>query len=556
MFHPMLFSLSNELIVKIISNLCPLDVYSCRCTCRKLNRLIIDSPIIQYTILTDLSGVSGPLDPDISLSDHLDAFNQWETAWREIDLRKPNASIDEPALAENDPDIEYSFGRYFVLSREGYGISGPGYAFLDLHARSSSSHTNATRWKTIKIKAYNLMLAFAPELNVAVAIEPPTMVSRPGRGTPVTIRPLLFTTGKRHPLASRQKFEVLVSGAAAHNLSNAVVIKDFVLYWVGTPMFNPTTNKDSICGIYLIAWKEGWASELRASEPGVYGPVLSVLSEGIVLLVRLREPALELCRLSNIGDCEKASLETVCILSLPELTPNATMSLATCDSQHPGHVPFSRNSQQHPPSHPHPHPTSSSGPGKNTGSSTRQPEGKVGSHRHLRFVPRNHIINVVMHVDGASGDSRMVDLIAPGGIAGARLAIPWNEWGPTNTRIQERDSLTCGSYVGERCATVLPTRITIRDYNPYRVGRALALLGGAGREVTLESGSVVKVVKEPSVYRGGEWFRDDIETSLPYVETAAPYKEDECEGVFMDEDNLVVEVHTEDDKRKFFLHSL
>jgi len=88
-------------------------------------------------------------------------------------------------------------------------------------------------------------------------------------------------------------------------------------------------------------------------------------------------------------------------------------------------------------------------------------------------------------------------------------------------------------------------RITIRDYNPYRVGRALALLGGAGREVTLENGSVVKVVKEPSVYRGGEWFREDIETSLPYVETAVPYKEDECEGVFMDEDNLVVEVRTE-----------
>ena len=92
---------------------------------------------------------------------------------------------------------------------------------------------------------------------------------------------------------------------------------------------------------------------------------------------------------------------------------------------------------------------------------------------------------------------------------------------------------------------VLPTRITIRDYNPYRVRRALGLLGGAGREVTLENGSVVKVAREPSVYRGGEWFRDDIETSLPYVETITPHKEDECEGVFMDEDNLVVEVHTE-----------
>ena len=169
----MLFSLSYELIIKTISNLCPRDIYSCRCTCRRLNAFIIESPIIQYTIRTTLSGVSDPLDPDISLSDHLDAFDQWETAWREIDLRKPNAEIDEPVLAENDPDIEYSFGRYFVLSREGYGISGPGYAFLDLHARSSSSHTNAARWKTIKIKAYNLVLAFAPEpeLNVAVAIE-------------------------------------------------------------------------------------------------------------------------------------------------------------------------------------------------------------------------------------------------------------------------------------------------------------------------------------------------------------------------------------------------
>ena len=94
---------------------------------------------------------------------------------------------------------------------------------------------------------------------------------------------------------------------------------------------------------------------------------------------------------------------------------------------------------------------------------------------------------------------------------------------------------------------VLPTRVTVRDYNLYRVRRALGLLGGAGREVTVECGSVVKVVREPSIYRGGEWFRNDIETSLPYVETVVPYKEDdsECEGVFMDEDNLVVEVHTE-----------
>ena len=133
------------------------------------------------------------------------------------------------------------------------------------------------------------------------------------------------------------------------------------------------------------------------------------------------------------------------------------------------------------------------------------------------------------------------------GPAAAVLAVPWEKWGPENTRILEHDSLTWGSLVGERRATVgqlLPTRITMRDYNPSRVRHALALTGGeAGRGVTLECGSVVKVVNDMSVYCGGEWFLDDIESSLPYVETVTPYLG--CEGIFMDEDNLLAEVRTE-----------
>jgi hypothetical protein len=83
----------------------------------------------------------------------------------------------------------------------------------------------------------------------------------------------------------------------------------------------------------------------------------------------------------------------------------------------------------------------------------------------------------------------------------------------------------------------------MRDYNPFRVRRALEVVGGeAGKEVKLECGSVIKVVEETSVYRGGEWFCDDIESSLPYVETVTPY--DGCEGIFMDEDNLLAEVRT------------
>jgi hypothetical protein len=65
--------------------------------------------------------------------------------------------------------------------------------------------------------------------------------------------------------------------------------------------------------------------------------------------------------------------------------------------------------------------------------------------------------------------------------------------------------------------------ITMRDYNPFRVRRALEMVAscgaGPGEEVKLECGGVVIVVKEMSSYRGGEWFCDDIEMGLPYVET-------------------------------------
>lgn len=302
----------------------------------------------------------------------------------------------------------------------------------------------------------------------------------------------------------------------------------------------------------------------------MYGSVLSVLSEEMILLIRLREPALELCRLTNIGDREKSSLETVRILSLPELTTSASLRWATCFGEHPGHALFSKNRQQHPPPRPHPLLISSSGSGtKDAGSSTGLPEGgsTVGVRRRLRSVPRDGIISVVMQVNGLSGYFSTIDLtvrcrtllefadiINTQSQAEAEIetVLPWESWGPANTRILEHDSLTWGSLVGERRATVgqvTPTRITMRDYNPFRVGRAEEMLAsrgvanGPGMEDKLECGSVVRVVNETSSYRGGEWFCDDIETSLPYVETVTPYQG--CEGIFMDEENLLAEVHTE-----------
>ena len=281
-----------------------------------------------------------------------------------------------------------------------------------------------------------------------------------------------------------------------------------------------------------------------------------MLSEEIILLIRPREPALELCRLANIGDSEKASLETICILSLPVISSNAWLQWVGTTEEKPGHALFSKNHQQHLSPHSHPQPTTTSG----IGSSTLQPEGRVGAR--LRSVTSDGIVNVVMQVNSSLGYYRLVDVVvrrrtllefatrqaqvdatdAPEMGVKPVLMLPWETWGPANTRILAKESFTWGGHSGERRATALMSRITMRDYNPYRVRRALTLLGEAGREVTLACGSVVKVVKEASVYPGLDCFSYDIETSLPYVETVISY--DGCHDISMDENYLVAEVFT------------
>ena len=166
---PPIFSLSNELLIEIISNLCPDDIHTCRQTCRQLNDLIVNSQLIQYIIRTALSGVFDPLDPGLSFPERLDALQRWEIAWTEMDLREPTVRIDAPVPSKGGPPVEFSFGRYFVVIREGYGRSA-GYSFLDMHA-GFTAHADAAQWTTIEIKTPNvLVFAFASELDLAVAI--------------------------------------------------------------------------------------------------------------------------------------------------------------------------------------------------------------------------------------------------------------------------------------------------------------------------------------------------------------------------------------------------
>jgi F-box associated protein len=163
-----LFSLSNELLIEVISNLGPLDTYTCLCTCRKLNELIVNSQLIQYIMRTALSGVFDPLEPGISLPDRLDALERWETAWREMDIRKPIASIDSLFHAVGGLPSRCFGEQHIVAFCTGFDVPAS-YSFLNLHTWSSST-PDVARWTAVEINDPNVLsFAFAPELDLSVA---------------------------------------------------------------------------------------------------------------------------------------------------------------------------------------------------------------------------------------------------------------------------------------------------------------------------------------------------------------------------------------------------
>jgi F-box domain len=166
---PPIFSLSNELLIEIITNLYPNDIYTCRRTCRKLNDLIVNSELIQYILRTALSGVIDPLDLGLSLPERLEALERWETAWAEMDLREPNTHINAPIPAGTDYPFKLSYGQYFVVFRKGHAKPA-GYSFLDILS-IFPSHADTAHWTTITVDIPNVLnFAFSPELDLMVAI--------------------------------------------------------------------------------------------------------------------------------------------------------------------------------------------------------------------------------------------------------------------------------------------------------------------------------------------------------------------------------------------------
>ena len=127
---------------------------------------------------------------------------------------------------------------------------------------------------------------------------------------------------------------------------------------------------------------------------------------------------------------------------------------------------------------------------------------------------------------------------------------PWDTWGPAATRWfkGERTSMSwITRTAGQRAVTLrdgMPTRIIVRDFNPYAVRAACAPASTSEKSqqgnwsMQLPNGNRMTLNVMESVLAPGPIFKEDVRSSLPYVEIVTKSKYHH-EGVMIDDQRIL-----------------
>jgi hypothetical protein len=288
-----------------------------------------------------------------------------------------------------------------------------------------------------------------------------------------------------------------------------------------------------------------------------------MISEDILALVQLNPPGIEMCRVSNMKEDLSGNgphMNKLCTLLLPPLQDGAHTDWAVCMGQHPGNQKFSRGPW---PEYRHAPP-----------------------HRQFRLSKWDSIVSVMIQVTGKEGRVRIYDMVvrcatlfaqataaaaAEGRTSpssnGGRV-VPWAEWGPQATCMTDRSHVGWNDLLGELRVMIDASglRIRISDYNPYRIRQAAVAAAAASAASSMPTkrhhggrrtrGAYVdqesdddkhrkpnrypRIINKTSTIQAGEWFQDDVVTTLPYMDVVVYIPG--CRAIHMQQDQLLLHV--------------
>jgi hypothetical protein len=142
--------------------------------------------------------------------------------------------------------------------------------------------------------------------------------------------------------------------------------------------------------------------------------------------------------------------------------------------------------------------------------------------------------------------------------------VPWDVWGPRATAASDYTP-AARTVFGERMAVteLLSHQMCICDYNPYRIRKARASMaekghggvgwagsheeeGGDGGEGNVDKfhPKVTRRITESSTLQGGQWFEEDVTTSLPHldIEVDLPQGLPGHTDIYMEQDQVLLRV--------------
>ena len=359
--------------------------------------------------------------------------------------------------------------------------------------------------------------------------------------TTLEMRLLSFSTGQPHPLAEQPIIFIMsMSPLLGHCNVLIEVVGEFLALLITFP-----AARDEV-KFFLVRWKRGETHsmslpELRldpqSSEWGAHSSFAFLLQD-ILVFPDTTQNVLRIAKIV-IDDDDTPRLVPLCVLHLPPLNRPASIFHLGCRTE--------------------PNPTGSC-PSASPAPSDRPFRDKaedaviifnvlidnyVGMHQFTFVVHRRTLLGHIPAAHRARAPFCSAPEPAP-----PLVHVPWSAWGPTATRWFSGSSTSMTwitTTTGQRAVSLedrMPTPIIVRDFNPYAVRATCALAAASGEpqrgdwSMQLPNGNRKTLKLNESLFTAGPIFKEDVRSSLPFVETVTQ-DEYHYDGVMMDGESVL-----------------
>jgi hypothetical protein len=374
------------------------------------------------------------------------------------------------------------------------------------------------------------------------------------------IRLLSFSTGQSHPLAEQPNIYITTKSLLLGHCNVLIeIVGDFLALLITFPWAR-NENEDMF---FLVRWKKGEThcvsvtrlqhisslisyAQLRSSEWGAYA-YFSFLSQDTLVIPNLIQNTLEVAKIVIDSD-DTPRLVPLCVLHLPSLTRRASIVRLGCRAE-PNPIGSNSLAVPAPPTRPF----------RDKAEDAIVLFNVLIEDVHLHagqfHFPETRPFTFIVHRSALleripAAHRACAPFCAAPWPAPTAVQVPWAEWGVGATRWFEGDPASMRwitTTAGQRAVTMedsAPTPIIVRDFNPYAVRSARMRAGASGLvpqcnwDEQLPNRNRLTLKVEDTVLLAGSVFKEDVRSSLPYVEIVTQ-EQYSYEGVLIDEERIL-----------------